>query len=288
MTAFADLYGFHPKSRLYLGAGVDKFQPHKAFLDCVSFDPLEILNGKPIINTSLEVTGVKSAYDFYQKIGFSSFLEGSYLFMQGESSVNYNFEEAFSENNLTWLVLLKAEYGARRLKNFKLKPEFQSLSQKDLLRKCGREIVVEEKRSIMLFVLVTLKNLTHSQKEELSAKLSFGATGSLGKVNFSAEYKKFLQQALSLGQVGVKIYSHGNFPLSPLKNILAVDLLTNHDNLLGLFEQYLQGIDANASAPRSFVTTDIGLLANESFDHPLLKEGSSKTLPALPKFRILF
>ena len=273
ITLFADLYSFHPKSRLSLGGGFDKFQPNRAFLKCLDYDePSEPLENKALLNTSLEITGVSSVKEFHKKIGFSTFLEGSYLFAEGSASASYDLEETFSEKNLTWLVLLKADFGYNSLNNPRLKEEYKSLSHEDLINKCGREIVIEEKRSIVFFSLLTLKDLSHSQKESLSAKLSLLAKGASYKAEFGADYKKFIEKAYSLGQVSVKVFSHGNLPLEPLKNILGVDLFADHNTLLGLFKEYLQGVDSTSAVPSSYITTDIGVFSDKSFSQPSFKK----------------
>lgn len=268
---FGDFYGFHPKSRLYLGGGYDKFNPSKAFLRCLKYDGIESISQNKAVTSSFEITGVSSAHEFHQKIGFSSFLEGSYLFTKGEASVSYDFEENFSQNSLTWLVMLKADYGNFVLKNPRLDPKSLTLPTKFLMSRCGRELVTEEKRSIMVFSLLSLKDIKQSQKKKLEAKLSILSKGPMFDVSFTSAYKDFMSKASSMGEISMKIFSHGGKGLSEFKNLLNLKAFMSYHKILETFNAYIKSMDAHAAAPIFYMTSDLESFVERKISLPLFR-----------------
>ena len=256
-NSFADFYGFHPNSRLYLGGGYDKLSPGKAFVPCLEYDGVKSISGNRPVTSSIEITGIKSSREFHQKVGFSSFLEGSYLFTEGEASVSYNFEKNFSENSFNWLVILKADYGNFILERARLSDQFKHLDVEWLVERCGREFVIEEKRSIMVFALLSMKNIEENQRKELEAKLSVASRGLVFDVSFGAAYKNFMSKASSLGEISIKLYSYGGGGLSDFKDLLGLEAFMNYRTVLSTFKSVISKMRAEDASPSVYMTTGL-------------------------------
>lgn len=256
-VSFSQYYGFHPSSRLYLGAGYDALMPTKAFLNCLTFDGVRSTSGNRPLSSVLEITGINSSRELHEKVGFSSFLEGSYLFMEGKASMSYDFEKDFSGSSFNWLVVLRADYGSYVLENPRIIPEFLDLEPALFEERCGNEFVIEEKRSVMVFAVMSLKNVNESEKKDLQAKLSFAAGGAGFDVSFGAAYKNFMSKASALGEISIKINSYGGKGLSSFKDLLHLESFMDYQRVLNTFSQYVENMDAEDAFPSLSITTGV-------------------------------
>lgn len=271
--AYSDFYGFHPNSRLYLGGGYDKFSPTEAFVRCLKSDGVESVSRGKAVTSSFEITGVRSSREFHKKLGFSSFLEGSFLFTDIEASVSFDSETNFSENSVNWLVLLKADYGSFLPKNPRLSDELLKLPVFALRERCGSEFVIEEKRSIMVFALLSMKNIKESQRKSLEAKLSVLSEGFIFDASFEASYKDFMSKSRSMGEISIKLFSYGGKGLSEFKDLLDLNSFMNYKKILGTFNSYIGNMEASDAAPTLYVTTGLDNFVPGPFEKVSFQKG---------------
>ena len=264
-VAFSNQYRFHPKSRLHIGGGNDPFKPGEAYPSCLEHDGIEAVSTGNMFTSSLEITGISSSRDFYQKTGFSSSLEASSFFYSGEVSFSFDFEKELSEKSVSWLVVLRADYGDFFLKNPRLKSELIGLTPKQIANKCGTEFVLEEKRSVMVYTLLSLKNLKIREKREILAHLNIVSNAGFLDGSFEASYKDFMQKAQSMGQVSIKIYTRGGGGIVKFKSLLDLNTFMNHKAILNTFQTYLNQINYHHAVPHLYTTAGLAKFIPDSF-----------------------
>ena len=271
--AFSNQYKFHPKSRLHIGGGYNPFKPGEAYPRCLEHEGVEPVSSGNMVTSSLEITGVNSSRDFYQKTGFSSALEASSFFYSGEASFSFDLEKELSENSVSWLVVLRADYGDFILKNPRLKTELIGLSPDKIANKCGSEFVLEEKRSVMVYTLLSLKSLKSREKREISSHLKAVASTGFLDASFEANYKDFMQKAQSMGHLSIKIYTRGGGGIGEFKDLLDLNAFMNHKMILNTFQNYLTQLNYHDAVPHLHVTAGLDKFIPDAISEAGFRKG---------------
>ena len=91
----AEIYGYHPLGRMYLGGGHNPFFPTQAYPRCLKDSVVKAVGSSGATTTTMDFSQVKSRQEFHQKIGFSSTLEGSFFFYRRRSFPFRKFRRDF-------------------------------------------------------------------------------------------------------------------------------------------------------------------------------------------------
>lgn len=247
----------HPTSRLYLGSGFNPFDPEKAQLGCLEWDGINSSSLNRLQRSSIEISGVSSMSELHSKIGFSAYFEGRLFFTKLAASVNYNSEYDFAQSSLNWLVSLNMDYGTYSLNNPRLKKEFSHMSSSEIRRRCGHEFVVEEKKGVQVFALLSVKNVEEKQKKELETKLSIISRGFFYDASFEASYKDFMSKARSLGEISIKIFAQGGKGIREFDSLLRVDKFMDFSHILESFNGYIKSTSASDAVPLLYATSSL-------------------------------
>lgn len=291
LTAFAALpatpalgaqYAYHPEARLYLRGGFNPFTPDRAYIGCIDDDGEEQVETEGAVGSDVGISLVTSREDLYQKINFSASLSGSYTFYKASGSVRYEDEQAFHSDSLTWVVFFKSNYGHFVLKNPRLKKSMERASADQLYETCGPEIVTERKKGVMLFALLTVRNLSQSRRTEFEAKLSGSASGAIWSASMDMQYKKILRSAMASSDISIRIHALGGRGVTDLTDILKStndSPFVAYEKMPGMLENYLKQMTKANAAPTQYVTTHLKSFANRlplKFDN--FKSGQVGTL----------
>lgn len=86
----AEVYRYHPNSRLYIGGGFNPFEPNQGTLRCIIHDGIEQVDTSDdaAVHTEAIIKMVKSRKELYDEVGFSASIGGGFLFVSGEGSVS--------------------------------------------------------------------------------------------------------------------------------------------------------------------------------------------------------
>jgi hypothetical protein len=265
----AALYDYHPNSILYTGGGYNPFKPDKVYMECVDHDGIKPLDDfrdtNPTANRSdVMIQTVKSKRDFYQLISFSSHIQGSYSFYSGSASVSMVDERAFHSDSLSWIILFKTDYGKYGLDNPRLKSELRGLNAEELYRTCGSEIVTQERRGVMTYAVLTIKNLNEKKRYEFSQKLSVSAKGTLWDAKMEQNYQKVLRSAMSSTDFSVRIYAIGGKGVIDLTNLLGDedDSFIKYQHIPKVMKDYIANQSVVHSVPTQYGTSDLSSFRN--------------------------
>ncbi|MBC61836.1 MAG: hypothetical protein CMP11_05205 [Zetaproteobacteria bacterium] len=256
-TSYGKIYQSHPLSRLYLGAGHDPFRPGNSFLECVEHKGLKSPVFKRGSTTHAEISLVKSKRDFFNKIKFSALIEGSYFFTEGKFAHSFHDEELFHHDSLSWIILFETDYGNYSLKDIKLKDDFRHLEREKLYTKCGREIVSEVKKGVSIYALLTVSNLSSSQKKNLETKFRISSHGKIWNTDLETSYQSFLSAALLTSDIKFKIYAHGGDGIKNLSKILTENESIKYEKIPKIMAEHIKTLNEEKSIARQYVTIDI-------------------------------
>ncbi|MCB0414705.1 MAG: hypothetical protein KDD50_10255 [Bdellovibrionales bacterium] len=260
----ASIYEYHPNSIIHTGGGFNPYQPDKVYDNCVQHEGLvpldEAQNGSnTAARTTVMIETLKSKKDFYSKISFSAQIQGSYSFYSGSASVNMLDERAFHSDSLSWIILFKTDYGKFGLKNPVLKPEIAAMNPQEILKRCGPEIAVQERRGVMTYAVMTLKNLNEKKRYEFSQNFSAGASGGIWNANMKASYEKILRSAMSATDFSVRVYAIGGLGVTDITDLLGSgeDEFVKYKQIPSVMKDYISHQSVSHSVPTQYATRDL-------------------------------
>ncbi|MBL6989002.1 MAG: hypothetical protein ISR65_04465 [Bacteriovoracaceae bacterium] len=259
-NALSDIYNYHPESRLYMGGGYNPYHPYNGYLACIDHDGEQAVDTQGAVSSEIFVGLLQSRKDFYNLINFSSSLGGSYLFFNGNASVDLTDERAFHSDSLTWIILFKTDYGRHVLKNPRMKSEFRGLSDNEIYNRCGSEVVTEQRKSVMVYALLTISNLTQSRKRELETKFSASAKGTFWSANLNTHYQSVLKTALMTSDIRVKVRAIGGNGISDLAPIIGGagnESYVNYKEIPNVLRSYMESMGPATAVPSQYITTNI-------------------------------
>lgn len=208
-TSIAGNYAYYPNSPLHMGGGYNPYLPDEIYLNCIEHDGEGPVDSDGATSTYVSLEQVKTREDFYRHIDFSASIAGSYKFYKGETSVQMESERAFHSDSFSWIVLFRSNYGRYILKNPRLKPEFSSYSHTELYQACGSEVAIHRNKSVMVYALFTIHNVSASERNRLETHFKGGANGGVWSASVESSYKKIVQEAAANNSVRLSVYALG-------------------------------------------------------------------------------
>ena len=262
-TLYAEMYFYHPHSRLYLGGGYNPYTPTKGYLRCIEYDSIKSINSPAAISTRVDMSRIQSLSELHRKINFSSFLEGGYLFTKGQTSLEFDRSSIFSSNSLSWLIIFQSNYGLFTLKNPRLSSRYLKLSEGELLERCGSEIITEEKRSILLYAILTLHNLSSSKKEQLKTQFNMDISSFGLSASFQSKFNSFIDAATAMNHLSLNIFTLGGKGLTDMADLLDQTHHLDYKHILHKMHQYLKQLTRDYAVPTYFVSTSLHAFSHE-------------------------
>lgn len=262
--AVASTYAYHPNSPIYLGGGYDPFRPTDGLQQCLEWDrvvPIDSTDGTRAIDTRALVQTVKSRRDFYDLIDFSTQIQGGYGIFSGDASVNLIDEYAFHEDSLTWIVLFRTDYGRFRLQNERLKTQFSTIDIENLTRRCGTEVVTTQRLGVMVYAVLTVRNVNESKRRDFEAKLNVSLKGALWSSEMDSEYKRILRSALAATDFSVRIRAIGGGGVVDLSSLIGggsgADTFVQYEQIPSVIRRYVENLNVQSAAPIQYVTNPL-------------------------------
>lgn len=252
-------YSYHPLSPMYLGGGFNPFNPTEAYLRCLNpakTIPLETPNNRDL---SIQISVVKSRHDLYSKTDMSASVSGSYGPFSGGGSVTKMDEITFNENDFHWIIVLKSDMGKYGLENPQLTDEVKNMSSDQILNRCGSEIVTQERRGVMLYALVTVHNLSQSERHEMETKIGGGINTGIYSVAVSGKYKSILQFSYAVGTVSIALEAQGGSGIKDLADIIGggENNFANYSKLPDIVNAYVKGFNPDNAVPLQYFSTSL-------------------------------
>lgn len=269
-TLNAGIYNYHPSSPMYIGGGFDPFRPTNGFQECLVWDSIEAVDsrdGESAVDTSVLIETVRKKKDFYNKIEFSAQIQGSYGFLSGEGSVDMVDEYAFHSDSMTWVIVFKSDFGKFRLKNESLKGNLSTASPEDVIHRCGREVTVAQRLGVLVYAVITVKNLTESKRKEFEANLNVKSRGAIWSASMDTSYKKILRSALSASDFSVRVRAIGGGGIKDLSDLLgdesSDDPFIVYNQIPSVMNEYINKLGADTAIPIQYTTADIDIYLSD-------------------------
>lgn len=256
----AAIYGYHPESRLYLGGGFNPYLPANGYIRCIEHNGEEAVDTQGAASSDINISLVTSREDLYQKINFSASMAGSYGVFSGGGSIRIEDERAFHSDSLTWIILFKTDYGRFVLKNPRLKKAYTKVSDQELYQSCGSEIVTEQRKSVLVYALLTVNHLSESRRREMEASFSASASSGIWSAKMDSQYKSILQTAMAANNITVRVNAIGGRGITDLSGMIGAggdNPYIAYENLPTVLKKYIDGMTADNAVATQYVTTPV-------------------------------
>lgn len=250
-------YGYHPSSPLRLGAGMNPSDLLESYPVCFDYEvtPVGGTSGSSIFRVTL----LESRRDFLREMSLSASMSGHYKFFSGGASFGLDEGYSFSEDSLTWTVYLSADFGRQALKNERPNQVAAGLLQSDehqeFARRCGTELVVQERRSALIAAVFSVSNLSEAEHRRLTASLNASASGGVWSAEVAANYSEFVAQAAQTSQINLSVVTiggPGGANLAPL--------ITDYGDLsqiTSILKQYATSLNFENAVSSSYLTASM-------------------------------
>lgn len=256
-TVNAAEYGYHPSSPLRLGAGLNASDLLESYPVCFDYEVTPV--GGTSGSSLFRVTLLESRRDFLREMSLSASMSGHYKFFSGGASFGLDEGYSFSQDSLTWTVYLSTDFGRQALKNERPNQVAAELLQKDehqkFARRCGTELVVQERRSALIAAVFSVSNLSEAEHRSLTASLNASASGGVWSAEVAANYSEFVAQAAQTSQINLSVVTiggPGGADLAPL--------ITNYGNLsqiTDVLKQYATTLNFENAVSSSYLTASM-------------------------------
>lgn len=258
-SLFAAEYTYHPSSPMNLKGGFNPFKPTEAYLECLEKTTVEALETPNNRSLNIQISTVKSRRDLYSKTNISASISGSYGPFSGSASTSKLDEVTFNENDFNWIIVLKSDMGKYGLVRPKLDPSLLNLSDEALYDRCGTEIVTKERRGVMLYALITVHNLSQSERHEMESQIGGGISTAVYSADAAAKYKSILQFSYAVGTVSITVDAQGGKGLKELADVVGngSNEFANYAKLPELVNKYVKDFNPDNAVPLQYFTTSI-------------------------------
>lgn len=255
----AHMYAYHPKLSAYLGAGFSVEDPEASFLECVTYDSEELLDGKGVYKTEISVNAIQSQKELLSELGVSASLSAASHFVSGSIGMSYLESYQFEENSLTWMLSAKADFGRVALEGVKLDTAAQSLLDAgkylEFEKRCGTHFVSKERRGASIFAIYSLHNLSAIEKKKFEAYLEASASHGVLTAEAEASFTKLLSEATKTNSLDLHIFTLGGEGLKQFSNL--PQNLTDLEKIKEILGNYLKSLDLAYSVPLEYHVTSM-------------------------------
>ena len=268
-SAYADAYGYYPNSPLHLGGSFDPRKMSNIYLPCIAYDgvwqtdklgagsgaePPSDPSKAVAVSTEFSAKQVKTRQELYDYLHVSASVSGHYSYFSGAAAVDYERENSFESDSFTWIVRGYSSYGSWALRNPRPNVEAEKLKKNvnALYQRCGTEWVGKESRAVMIAVVYSVKNLSQSAKEHLTASFKGGIEAGVWGADAAANYDKFKKEASSAANLNLNVYAMGGPGITVLKG-----LVSNANDIAIIkqtIEDYTGKLTADYAVPIDYLT----------------------------------
>lgn len=254
---------YHPNLGTSLGRGYDPVDPTLPFQGCVEPFKVVPLDAPSSISAQFSTEIVASRTDLYSKLGVSASVEARSVFVSGKATVDYAKESTFGADSLTWMLMVRADFGRFGADQLTLRESLRPRTgkQKDLqsfYQQCGKQIAMVEHRVAMAALVFSVSNLSTDDKESLSTSLSVSGGIPAFSGGVSGSYKDYISQVARTQHVSLSVHTIGGPGPSALAALLAPD--DSLEKIRTTLAAYVAGIRAENAAPVSYSMSPISAL----------------------------
>jgi hypothetical protein len=254
----ADVYDYHPSSSLHLGGGYDPAEPTQPYVrPCLQYSTDRNIdvnqNGQASAHYTLEV--ISSRSQLYQAMHISASADASYGFFSASGSVDAQNDFSSTDDSLTWIAQVEIIYGRFQPVNPQPIPEVSHLRTADIRTRCGTELVTQETRAVLGTIIYTFRNLSTTQKNDLSVAISASASWFSGGGSATADYKQAMEKASRESQLSMDVAVRGGPGRDALASIVKAD--SDLPQIRAALQTYITDSNEGNAAAIQYETSNI-------------------------------
>ena len=131
---------------------------------------------------------------------------------------------------------------------------------------CGSEIVTEDTRGMLVYALMTLKNLSAEKKEFLQNKWNIKVGNLLGSSSLRFEYKNFLQIATAVSSLKIRMFALGGGGMKDISHLINDKIGFAYSHIPLALKDYISSATAKNSVPWKFHSVPIQAFLKSDYD----------------------
>jgi hypothetical protein len=280
--AHAQSFEWYPSSTLSIGGGVNLSNPTVQMQTAVQYDnlvPIDSIATASVL-PKFQVSQIHDVQELENFATFDSSLDANYLFFGGGGNIPWLTDYNFTGSSFVWGLRAFSDFGRFGLQKVTLtdaaKDSVPVVSQFESLY--GNSYVNVIRKAAIISVIFSLDVIPSDTVQKLQQEVIAGLTfGVAGGTQVTGTLDAFLQQAMALGTLQVKIVTVGG----PTLTTEAGELVTAQDlsNLEDVIAGFVGQISEANAAPVVYYTTPYsGLGVADAAPMPSVGQ---KQLPAL-------
>lgn len=220
---------FFPDMPLGLGrvfAGNDILGPKLPCFEIAEEQPIR----KNLAATSLlTMEVVSSREDLLQSLSISPSIAAQMKLADKGYKAQFKLDwvdtKTFSSDTLTLLVKVDSTYGTYQLSDYKLRQDYIAAIKSNnfnyLNAKCGDMFVISELRRGVVAVILTIRNVSNTEKRKIDLSVGGGMSFGLGEVDVNVDMGKTVSQAKNEGRVSLDFYSSVGTGMDQMKEMIS-------------------------------------------------------------------
>ncbi len=257
---------YDPAGNLFLGSCIDYNLIFNSKQDCLESTTKEWIDGgavKTVVSTSFISSHQDISNNF--KLSYHSDIKASLNLgdgFEGGGSVDYDFtlNHFFRNisNSIYFVVKAETSHGRLKLKNTKLKSEFQKLLDdgefSDFTTKCGTHYVRFETRKSSVYAIISISNIEKEIKNQIISKYSASANvkaSGFGSVegNTKVDIDNLFKEISKHGRVEINYLAHGSQGIKSFSPVVSSSSSYKINEILKNLSTALNDFDKERSAP---------------------------------------
>jgi hypothetical protein len=217
-------YEYHDKSTMHLGSGIDPKNPFTYYPPCFKFSTEPLERGTP--GAIFRAKQIRNRRELLEVLKISASLSGHYGIYSGSLEGSLEQGYSFAEDSFVWAVFAIQDFGRdRALSQGPVSPEIADLFKKQdwsgLIQRCGKEIVLQQRKGVVAAAIFELHNVSEEQKKLVTFAAGASANAAVWGAEFKTSYENFVRAAAKVSSIRSSIYVLGGEGLKQFSGIVA-------------------------------------------------------------------
>ena len=262
--AVARFLPYHPNAHFSPGSGFDPLHPFDAKRMCLSGrEEIELdfpdtkAQTSPALQTQFSMHEVRNHEELLSTLSISAALEGYYEMFEASASGSSSQETSSVENEISFVILAKSEFGRSVLKNPTIAEDMVDLLKKpngpaQFISKCGSEFIYSVRRAVQVAIVFRFYEFHKAERSELRQEIDASFKAALWGVSGTASSLEFSKRVLNRTKIDVSVVTRGGPPISEFSPLIKEfsDLSKLREHLATYFSKANYAV----SAPIAYTT----------------------------------
>jgi hypothetical protein len=261
ISSFADIrFNRTENSPFSLGKTVDANVPTITKEACLEYETIfwnSVDAG--VVNMQFNSDVVKNSRDYYKSLRRDTKISAKVKFglTSGSIDASKKFDGKYMNYNdsVSYVVSANYDFGSKVIKSYKLKDKYQRMidegSHLEVIKRCGTHFVHSSQQGIQANVLMSVTNLSQTEKKDVIWALKSGLTYSkVGEGNFEHQVEKKIKEVITNSTFKVSAQAFGGSAES--FNGFAQASSGDMPTIMNAMQEFMKSASKETSIPMSY------------------------------------